>query len=433
MDKLTEEMRQELYGKRLLILGGSLWKDAIKQIADYFHIHLIATGNDQTAGIFEIAEEAYSVNSTNYEEMKELITSQKIDGVYMGGSESVISAASQYLKDLNMPCYCTPSQWSSLQNKEKLKHLLKKYGLPVVKEYSEDNGKFNVPENDYPVVTKPVDGCGSDGFYVCQNKEELNINYLKAKNCSQTQKLIVEQFVKNDGVVVFYTISNGKIIFSGLEEKYPVKYPNIDRYVGGLFVFESPLVDEFRNRFEFSIGRMIEDLGIQSGSFWIEVFHDQDNYYFNEAGFRYGGSASIYPINYMHDINQVAADIYYALTGRSVIFGFPSIIKKDKVVKKYYGIYPLYLKGGIISEIKGLDRLKGHEQVIAVPVRLVLGSEVKEDATFSQVFSLVHFVFDTEEECKDFIKFIHNTISVLDENYNEMIVKMLNLSEFVLR
>lgn len=433
MNKLTEKMKQELYGKRLLILGGSLWKDAIKQVADYFNIHLIATGNDQTAGIFEIAEEGYSVNSTNIKEMKNFILSKKIDGVYMGGSESVISAASQYLRDLNMPCYCTPFQWDSLQNKDSFKHLLHKYGLPVVKGYSQKDDFSGLLDSDFPVVTKPVDGCGSEGFYVCQNKEELEINYQKAKKCSPTQNVIVEQFVKNDSVVVFYTVSDGKIYFSGLEEKYPVKYRNIDRYVGGLFVFESPNVDELRSRFELSIERMIKDLGIQSGSFWIEVFHDQNNYYFNEAGFRYGGSASIYPIDYLHDINQVAADIYYALTGKSVIFGFPSMIKKTRIAKKYYGIYPLYLTGGVISEIKGFDKLINHNQVIKVPVRLGIGSRVKEDATFSQVHSLVHFVFDTEGECKKFIDFIHNTISVLDENGNEMIAKMLDLSELTLR
>ena len=70
---MNKEIKEQLEGKRLLLLGGSLWKDVIKKIADEYGITLIATGNSQKAGIFEIASEKYAVNSTNAEEMKKLI------------------------------------------------------------------------------------------------------------------------------------------------------------------------------------------------------------------------------------------------------------------------------------------------------------------------------------------------------------------------
>lgn len=76
---------KDLRGKRLLLLGGSIWKDAIKQFADENEVILVATGNDTTAGIFEISQEGYRVNSTDIEGMKRLIKEKKIDGVYMGG------------------------------------------------------------------------------------------------------------------------------------------------------------------------------------------------------------------------------------------------------------------------------------------------------------------------------------------------------------
>jgi len=63
----------ELSGKRLLILGGSLWKSAIKNFADENDITIIATGNDQTAGIFEIADEAYAVSNA-HEKLKIIAT-----------------------------------------------------------------------------------------------------------------------------------------------------------------------------------------------------------------------------------------------------------------------------------------------------------------------------------------------------------------------
>ena len=53
---------KDLSGKRLLLLGGSIWKDAIKQFAEEHRLTLIATGNDMSAGIFEISQEKYNVN-----------------------------------------------------------------------------------------------------------------------------------------------------------------------------------------------------------------------------------------------------------------------------------------------------------------------------------------------------------------------------------
>jgi phosphoribosylamine-glycine ligase len=128
-------MKKNLANKRLLLLGGSLWKKAIQDFAQEQGIILIATGNNHNAGIFEIADECYDVDSTNTEAMKQLIREKRIDGVYMGGSESVISTACGYLQELGLPCYCTREQWEYLQNKEHFKRLCIEYGLPVVPKY----------------------------------------------------------------------------------------------------------------------------------------------------------------------------------------------------------------------------------------------------------------------------------------------------------
>ena len=64
---------------------------------------------------------------------------------------------------------------------------------------------------------------------------------------------------------------------------------------------------------------MFKSIGLYEGSIWIEVFHDGDEYYFNEVGYRYGGSISVYPIDYLSGINQIYRDLYYAIvvsTGR---------------------------------------------------------------------------------------------------------------------
>jgi len=426
---------RSLRGKRLLLLGGSVWKEAIVQFANEQEIILIATGSDSSAGIFEIAEECYHVNSTDCEAVKRLIAEKKIDGVYMGGSEPVISAASSYLNELNMPCYCTHEQWNSLQNKHLFKKLCVENGLPVVPEYhiNPRNMKESIPEQEYPVVTKPSDGCGSMGFSVCHNADELRQGYDCAVKASPTGGVIVEKYVNNQSVGVFYTFSNGEMHFAGLEDKYPVKYKAQGSYVAGLFLFESRFSTEFREKFENKIKAVFDRVGIKEGSVWIEVFHAGEDYYFNEVGYRCGGSVSIYPVDYFYGINQVAADIYYALTGESRLKGFRSLIDASVARGKYYGIYPVHLNAGKIEKIIGMEELMKLPNVVTVPVTKKLGDKIASSGTFAQVYALVHFVFDTDEALKKTVDLVHKILYIKDENGHNMVNRMMEIQDAVIK
>lgn len=428
-------MNNLLQGKRLLLLGGSLWKNVIKQFAEENGIVLIATGNNMSAGIFDIAEEKYNVNSTDFSSMKELIINKHIDGVYMGGAEPVINSACCYLNELSMPCYCTKTQWDFLQNKKNFKKLCIQMGLPVVPQYEINPKDIHLEINKYPVITKPSDGSGSNGFSVCFNDEELSKGYNIAKKESTLGNVIIEKFVKNKGNVVFYTVSNGIIYFSGLSDKYPVRYEKQGSYVGGLFVYESRFTDEFRKKFEEKIQKIITYLKVKEGTFWIEVFHNDNDYYFNEVGFRYGGSVSIYPTNYFYGINQVASDIYYALTGKSKIFGHSSMIPSTVPHKKYYAIYPVHLLPGKIEHIMGGDKIKSNSCIVTLLKAKKIGDIINDTGSFNQVFSLIHFVFDDIDELKILLEFIRKSLIILDSNGNDMVNHLLNINDtkFILK
>ncbi|MBQ9883254.1 MAG: ATP-grasp domain-containing protein [Bacteroidaceae bacterium] len=414
-------MDDKLYGKRLLVLGGSTWKEAIRDFASIHGITIIAAGLYKV-GIYDIADECYTLDITNKDIMIPFLKEKKIDGVYMGGAEPVISAACQYLNDIGLPCYCTKRQWDLLQDKRNFKELCKQNGLPVVPRYDIEQGRNNF---DFPVIVKPADGCGSNGFSICYDSSKLKVAYSHAANNSPTRSVICEKFVNNNSVVFFGTFSNGHLYFSGLEDKIPVKYENEGSYVGGLFIFESKKKEEFRNLYENKLEQMFNSIGIKEGPIWIEVFYDNGNYFFNEVGFRYGGSVSIYPIDYFYGYNQVASDIYYALTGESRIIDNEHLIPPTIKRKQLYCIYPVHLYPGVIKKIVGYKLLKDNSSVIFANLTKNEGDEVKHTASFSQVISLVHFVCNNLDECKKMIDVIHQTFQVLDENGNNLINRML--------
>lgn len=423
---------EQLNGKRLLVLGGNLWSNSIKKVANKYGITLISNGIDTNGNIFDIADEICGVDSIDEEAMLSLMKMKKIDGVYMGGSERVISAACRYVNLAGYSCYCSYKQWNMLQDKKHFKRLCLDNNLPVVTQYEITDDDIHA-ENfkvEYPLVTKPADGCGSSGFSVCHSAEEFIRGYTKAKESSPNGKVIVERFVKNDALCVLCSLSEGELHICGIEDKYPVYYEKQGSFVGGLYLLESSCSKEFKSRYISGLKSLCKSIGLKEGFIWFEVFWDGSSYYFNEAGFRTGGEGTMFPVDFLYNINQVASDMYYALTGKSKLYGFPSLVEGYKKKQKYYGIYAVHLVAGIISCIDGVDTLKSEDEIITVLTAKKIGDIVEDTGTFSQIFALVHFSFNNPGDLKKIVKHIIDTLIVKDEKGRNMVNSMLDIDTF---
>ncbi|MBR2237583.1 MAG: ATP-grasp domain-containing protein [Prevotella sp.] len=444
-------MNDELRGKRLLLLGSSVWKNELRRFADEHGITLAVVGN-KPAPLDEVADELYRVDSTDHEAMKQFIKTHDFDGIFMGGSELIISHACEYINELGYPCYCTKEQWDSLADKSRFKALCQQFGLPVARLYTLDD------PITFPVVTKPVDGCGGTGISICHDDKELQEGYSRAKAASRSGKAIIEQFVDNDSIKVFYTFSQGVPHYTTMATKYPVRHDNPESYVSTLYLYESSYATDFRQRFEERLFQMFAHLGIREGSLWIEVFKNGDEYCFNEAAFRYMGQVSLYPVDYLTGINQLAADITYALTGKSQLMGHRSLIGDDVPRKKHYCMYCPQLADGRIESIEGIENLqlstlnsqlstlkpqistlkpqlstlnsqlsnlKLPECVYAYIMKSE-GDEISGPHTLFHVLGCIHLVFDTIDELRQLINKVHQLIHVTDDQGHEMLMDMID-------
>lgn len=415
---------QDIRGKRLLLLGSSVWKDLIKSFADYYGVRLYFAGL-YPAPLDDIVEEYYRIDTTDHEVMIPFVREHQFDGVYMGGSEFIVSHACTWINQLGLPCYCEKEQWDILQDKARFKDLCIEHGLPVVPKFliDSDNISGSVPENAYPVITKPTDGSGSNGFSVCHNASELEKGYKVAAECSPTGSVICEKFVNNSGLVVFFTFSRGEMHFVMTEDKTPVKYEKQGSYVAGLFTCPSKSEALFKNLYEEKLRRLFASIGIREGTIWIEIFKDGANFYFNEVGYRYGGSFSFYSVDYLSGINQFFADLYYATTGDSQLYGFKSLITDNIKKGLSYCIYAVHCNAGTIAEEKGLNELTSRypDKIVFVPHQKNVGDTITETGSFGQVVCLFHFVYETDEERTKLIKDIQLNYLVIDENGNNLV------------
>lgn len=413
-------MFRELYGKRLLVLGGSAWGDIIKAFAKENQITIVTAGNNPKSQLAKMGE-YHNIDSTDHEAMKKFIREYKIDGVYFGGEEAVIRHAIQYLAELQMPCYCTKEQWDALMNKRSFKELCQKFDIPVAPKY---NYTMGAPcDFDFPVIVKPADGCASVGITICESEAQLSAAFKFAYENSPGHEVLIEKLVNNSGMDVFFQITGGEAEWCALGDKYPVRFQEGAGSVAGARVLPSKYTDEFRTRFEDKLKRLFKHLGLYQGLIWMEVFHDGDNYYFNEVGYRPNGSLSIIGIDYLCGINTVAADIYYALTGKSMAHGFTSLILKEvSHSKKKVCEYWVACNAGTIGLINGIKELREYPSILAVFPKYSEGSVIPHTNGFAQNFCVIHFTYDIPDEMRETVRFIKETIEVRNKFGEDMII-----------
>ena len=111
-------------------------------------------------------------------------------------------------------------------------------------------------------------------------------------------------------------------------------------------------------------------------------------------------------------MNQVYTDLYYALTGESQLYGFPTLIPENVVRGKNYCIYPVHAKAGHIQSINGIEEMKQWNNVVVIPQQKNVGDDIADSGSFGQVVALVHFTFDHLSDCKETIDRIHQAFIV---------------------
>lgn len=404
---------QDIRGKRLLLLGSNVYKDIIKQIADAYGLVLIFAGL-YPGELDEIADEVYRIDTTNSDVMLEFIKTHQIDGVYMGASELIISSACDYINQAGLPCICNSDQWNAIQNKKLFKQLCRRFDLPVTTEYDFQEEKIL----SYPVIVKPVDGCGSEGLFECLSFAEVQTAYIKARASSKSHEVIIEEKVKNDAIYAYYTFTDGKYSLDLTEDTYGINEQNCS-FTKSIYLAPSRFDKEFIALFDSKIKSMLSSIGLHNGDLWFEVFHSNGKYFFNEAGFRPAGHKSMYPVEFFSGINQVASLIYYSLTGEGERLRFPKLLKKQSDGKNYC-IYPIHGKQGNIKKVVINRELYLDPRVLLVSLQRHPGDNIENENNFQGIIGFVHFSYDDIAELESIITNIENAVNIFDSSGNSL-------------
>ena len=375
----------------------------------------------------QVADVAVEIDISDTDAMLKLINEYKIDGIFVGWTDSHLPFYADICEKAGLPCCGTVEQFDILSNdKNRFKQYCLKYGVPTPEAYKIDID-FNREDLDkivYPVMVKPADGSGGRGIMKCNNEQELIAHYKELYESSSSKKIVCERYMNSENeIFIHYTIQDGYCSLSSSFLKYKVNAEKVKAASCLFHMFSPKYLDEYKRDTEPAVVNMINALGIKNGNLMFQGFEDEGKLYFHESGLRMGGEQFYVFAEKLNGISSLEMMIEFALTGKMTLYDAKT--QDNYKFSKYCCNYYIPLKAGKIAKIEGLDQVNAMPQVLQNKQFKFVGDNISDTSSLDRVIFRIHVMDDTKEDFANTLCKISDTIRILDENGNDMQLQKL--------
>lgn len=419
----------DLSGKKLLVLGDTSAVLDVIRFAKEMGITVYITGLSNYEPAEKAADFKVRISTTDYPALTAFMEEEKIDGFMTGASEFNIANCIALAEYSGKHFYTNKELWDLCANKKSFKALCRKHNVPSVKEFDSDKPELF----EYPVIIKPVDGCSARGITVCANREEFEAAKEKALEYSASKKIIVEQFVENDGTTTSarYILSDGDIHLHLVSDRYVLNADKGKALITWAAVFPSKHTDYYVKNIDASVKNMFQSAGLKNGCLFMEAMPNQEGLFFYEMGYRISGGMTYKITEITNGVNELKMLVRYSVAGS--MCDLEEIQKIDPYLKgKKACVLSIPLEMGIIGSISGMEEIAKMPEVYFTTQYYSPGDEITEKkmSTLDQLFARFTIIVDGEEQLLSVINQINAILSVKDTDGKEMYLQRFDPRRF---
>lgn len=403
--------------KSILIMGANPETVSLINKAKEMGLKTYVADYNPTAYAKQFADVPVNIDAADVDKLVELVKEEKIDGVMVGVAEALLPFYYEVCIKLDYPCFASIEQFEIMVSKDKFKDICRKYDVPVVAEYMQED----INSVKYPVVVKPVDSCSSKGISVCKNKEELEEGIQKALRFTKSGKLLFEKYMTGEEVVIYYLIQEGNPILVGMCDRYTNKEQIGMAQLPNSYIFPSKHLNSYTEKTDAKVCNMLKKMKIANGVLFLQAFVEKGEVKIYEPGFRLNGAQEHIILSKLTGVDAKELLINYAMSGRMESYGV-----EEKAAPNLHGrwgckLSPL-VKLGKIKDIIGLEQIEKIDGVISINPSYRNGEVIEGAGTLKQIICRIYIVADTKNELKKRIDLVQNTFDVLDENNESMLL-----------
>lgn len=408
--------------KKLMILGATSYIINVVKIAQAMGVYTIVIDPNKNSPAKKVSNKSYDVDTTDIEQLLNIAITEKIDGIMTAYSDVNLPICRILCDKLNLPFYASHKNIEQTVDKIKFKQMCRKYNVPTVPEYSENE----IDTIEYPVIVKPSDSYGSKGITICKNLKELKEGIEKAKLYSPTKQVIIEEYMTCEDVNLDYVMQDGEIIFTAMGDRYVNKEQIGLSPLSLAVIYPSKYIDRYIKEVDENVKRMFKEEHFDNGTVFIQSFMSKKGFHFFEMGYRPGGGQSSIMISNINKIDYIEYLINHALSGKMSEY---NISERNNVnFDKHACGLVILLKQGVIKSIEGLDYIKTIPEVINITQFYEVGDEISSSCVgnLGQSFARIHIVADDREKLLNVIDTVQESLIIKDINSNNMKLSGLN-------
>lgn len=417
-------MYKDLKGKKLLVIGGDVNDINIIQTAHQMGVYVIST--DRNTDITKspakpLADEAWSIDYSDVQAVADKCIEENVDGVIAGYSEFRVLAAAKIAALINKPFYANEEQIEITRNKRTFKDLCTKFDVKIAKDYcySYPVTKEELDAVEFPVIVKPTDYAGCKGISVCYNREQLEDAVEYAVSLSASRTIIIEDYIIGTELMAIYTIADGKISLSCLNEKYISEDHERISGLCDIVLTPSKYYDMYMRTTDEKMKVFLKGIGAENGVAFFQFIANENGITAFEMGYRTNGNNDYKVIDKYNGINYMKMLISYSLTG-----SMGGDLSKDDPLMggKYLCTLLQYVHSGTVGKID-YEAIKGHEKVDDIYPWVKPGKTIVEDGSTQQRGVSVKLAADSLEEIAELINFVQDNVVIEDTDGKNMLFK----------
>lgn len=414
----------DIKGKKLLILGGNAISCEIVKAARELGLYTIVTDWNklENAPAKQIADEYWNISLLEYEELAFKIKEDKIDGVLTGFTDSYLLPYQHLCEITGLPCYATKEVFETTMDKAKFKQLCRDNGVPVIPEYDLATFDPNTINEKNKIIIKPVDNSGSRGVILCEKPEDFQHCLEFALSFSEKNQVVIEKFMDLDSISASYTIQDGVVSLSTLNDRY------VHKALGAAAVtcagiYPSQYYDSYIEKVDEKMKNMYQKAGLKNGVVAVQFFTNGEEYYVMEMGHRLSGGQHYTYTKQENGISALDSLIHFAITGKMADF---SIAEKDNAkFKRTYCHLFILGKQAKIARFEGLEYLKSLPELIHFSQMKMVGDTIGPDGTSAQKVIGLHLKLKDRNDLSRIMKDIQREFHFYDEDGNNLMIELM--------
>lgn len=304
----------------------------------------------------------------------------------------------------------------TIANKGLVKKILTQNDIKTANFISYSDFDIHNPKLNYPLVTKPVDNCGSKGVVKTYRIEDLAKNIEYSLSYSKSKDVLIEEFIEGKEYSVDIVVDNCNPKILTLREKIPIKNVEKKSLQTAVAITHNETPSKLYEKIIIIVNGLISIFKLKTTALLLQIIVKDDDVFVIEFAPRISGGLAYKTIKYATNVDIIDFSI-------SSFLNLPAKFEIDNDYNNVYAEVILYGKKSIFSNVVGIIENLNNNHILEYFPRKELNDSIGNDLSSRDRIGAFIIKGKSNVDVYDKLKSILGTIDAFDISKKSILYK----------